>query len=238
MLVAIEGIDGSGKGTQALRLCERLQSAGALVELLSFPRYEATRFGKAIGEFLNGRFGALDSVHPLLASLLFAGDRFESREILQKAMEDCDVVVLDRYVASNIAHQVAKLQGTEREELREWVETLEYNIFGLPRPDLVLLLDLPAAEAQKLIAKKSARSYTDKAADLHEADGSYLAAVREVYRELAVDQPAWQIVPCIQDGALRTIDDIGNEIFEIVENTRGRENHEKHSAATRRNQKK
>ena len=217
MLVAIEGIDGAGKGTQAARLCERLRSAGASVELLSFPRYEATRFGKAVGEFLNGRFGALDPVHPMLASLLYAGDRFESREVLEQAMRTCDVVVLDRYVASNIAHQGAKLQGAERGELREWVETVEYNIFGLPQPDLVLLLDLPAAEAQELIAKKSARSYTDKAADLQEADASYLARVREVYRELAVDQPAWRIVPCIQDGTLRTIDDIGNEIFEIVQ---------------------
>ncbi len=226
MLIAIEGIDGSGKGTQAARLSERLRSAGAAVELLSFPRYEATRFGKAIGDFLNGRFGSLAEVHPMLASLLYAGDRFESREVLEHAMKACDVVVLDRYVASNIAHQGAKLKGAERGELREWVETIEYRIFDLPRPDLVLLLDLPAAEAQNLIAQKAARSYTEKKADLHEADGSYLAAVREVYRELAVDQPRWHIVPCITEGTLRTIDDIGNEIFEIVQNTRRREDHE------------
>ena len=228
MLIAIEGIDGSGKGTQAVRLCERLRSAGASVELLSFPRYEATRFGKAIGEFLNGRFGALEAVHPMLASLLYAGDRFESREVLQNAMTTCDVVVLDRYVASNIAHQGAKLAGAERAELREWVETIEYEIYGLPQPDLVLLLDLPATEAQHLIAKKSARNYTDKKADLHEADGSYLAAVRETYRELAVDQPAWHILPCIQEGTLRTIDDIGEEIFETVQNARKRGDHETH----------
>lgn len=220
MLVAIEGIDGSGKGTQAGRLCERLKSSGAAVELLSFPRYTATRFGKAIGEFLNGRFGSLGEVHPMLASLLYAGDRFESRDVLRKSIQTHDVVVLDRYVASNIAHQGAKLQGAEREELTKWVETVEFEIFELPKPDLVILLDLPAATAQTLIAKKSARTYTDKKADLQEADGSYLAQVGEVYRQLAVDGPRWKIVPCLKGGSLRTIEEIGEEIFDIVQTSR------------------
>ncbi len=223
MLIAIEGIDGSGKGTQAGRLCERLKASGQAVELLSFPRYTATRFGKAIGEFLNGRFGSLSEVHPMLASLLYAGDRFESREVLRNAIQAHDVVVLDRYVASNIAHQGAKLQGAEREELKDWVETIEFEIFGLPKPDVVILLDLPASAAQKLIAKKAARAYTDKAADLQEADGSYLAEVREVYRQLAVDQPHWKIVPCLKGEALRSIEDISDELFEIVQSSRKRE---------------
>ena len=223
MLIAIEGIDGSGKGTQAGRLCERLEESGATVELLSFPRYTATRFGKAIGDFLNGRFGSLKEVHPMLASLLYAGDRLESYEDLWTAMQSNDVVVLDRYVASNIAHQGAKLQGAEREELKDWVETVEFEIFGLPKPDMVILLDLPTSSAQELIAKKSARAYTEKKADLQEADGSYLAEVREVYRQLAVDQPHWRIVPCLKGEALRSIEDIGNELFEIVQSSRKRE---------------
>jgi dTMP kinase len=223
MLIAIEGIDGSGKGTQAARLCKRLEESGVTVDLLSFPRYAATRFGKVIGEFLNGRFGSLNEVHPMLASLLYSGDRFESRDVLQSALEANDVVVLDRYVASNIAHQGAKLQGAEREELKTWVEAVEFEIFGLPQPDLTILLDLPAETAQGLIARKSARSYTDKKADLQEADGAYLAQVREVYQQLAVDQPHWKIVPCFKGDSLRTIEDIGDEIFEIVQTTRQRE---------------
>jgi len=223
MLIAIEGIDGSGKGTQAGRLCERLEAEGASIELLSFPRYDATRFGQAIGDFLNGRFGSLEDVHPLLASVLYAGDRFESRQLLQHAIESRDVVVLDRYVASNIAHQGAKRQGNERKELIEWVNAIEYEVFALPRPDLVILLDLPAETAQELIAKKSARSYTEKTADLQEADLAYLAAVRQVYRDLALDGSVWRIVPCVKAGRLRTIEEIGEEIFEIVQTAR-REN--------------
>ena len=223
MLIAIEGIDGSGKGTQAGRLTERLRSAGVSVQLLSFPRYQATRFGKAIGDFLNGRFGPLDQVHPILASLLYAGDRFESRDALKAAIYANDVVVLDRFVASNIAHQGAKLTGLLREELKDWVETVEFEIFALPQPDLVILLDLPAEAAQKLIAKKSARSYTDKKADLQEADGAYLAEVRSLYLELAANDSRWRIVPCLKDGMLRTIDDIGNETYEIVQSTRKHE---------------
>src|SRR5580704_15426600 len=116
-LIAIEGIDGSGKGTQSRILVERLRQSGRKVELISFPRYEETFFGRLIGSFLNGQFGTLDQVHPVLVSLLFAGDRFESRPKLEKALATCDVVVLDRYVASNVAHQGAKILGADRETL-------------------------------------------------------------------------------------------------------------------------
>jgi dTMP kinase len=220
-LIALEGIDGAGKGTQARRLLERLNAAGTKTELISFPRYNDTRFGRMIGEFLNGRFGSLDAVSPFLVSLLFAGDRFESRELIADALARNEVVLCDRYVASNIAHQGAKAKPTEREELRRWIETVEFELYGLPRPDLVLLLDLPADAAQQLIEKKSPRDYTDKKADLQEADGSYLAGVRDVYRELADDDDAWHIIHCIADGDLRTIDDIGDEVWNVVQHKVG-----------------
>lgn len=216
LLVAIEGIDGSGKGTQAQRLQSRLQADGVSAALLSFPRYEATHFGRRIGEFLNGRFGSLDDVSPFLAALLYAGDRFESRDVIEDALRDNDLVICDRYVSSNIAHQGAKLSDPERQELIDWVETTEFQINGLPRPDLVIYLDLPATVAQDLIAKKSARNYTDKAADLHEADGGYLARVAEVYRTLAENETNWLRIPCLENGQLRTIEAIGNDIAKAV----------------------
>ena len=96
-IIAIEGIDGAGKGTQSRQLVERLNASGVNAVGLQFPRYSETTFGAAIGDFLNGRFGSLDQVHPQLAAVLYAGDRFESKQVLQNAVDSHDVVVLDRF---------------------------------------------------------------------------------------------------------------------------------------------
>lgn len=212
-LIAFEGIDGSGKGTQAKKLCDRLVASGQRAALISFPRYAETRFGRAIGEFLNGRFGSLADVNPFLVSLLYAGDRFESRKFLLDAIATNDVVVLDRYVPSNIAHQGAKVTGEERREIVEWITTIEHGLYELPQADLVLLLDLPAVEARQLIAKKAARNYTDREADLQESDTTYLEQVRQVYRDQAAASSNWQLIECHDGRQLRTIDDIAEEIW-------------------------
>ncbi len=213
-LIAIEGIDGSGKGTQAARLRAALASRGLKVDLISFPRYSETFFGARIGDFLNGRFGSLADVHPFLAATLFAGDRMESRELLRQSLAANDVVVLDRYVASNIAHQAAKRDGAERRQLTQWILNLEFDVNQLPRPDVALLLDLPAATAQMLIARKNARSYTDRAADLQEADAAYLENVRRVYLDLASDAAGWRVIDVERQGRLRPIDEIAAEVLE------------------------
>lgn len=215
-LIAIEGIDGSGKGTQASRLLKQLQSEGRTAALLSFPRYNETRFGRAIGAFLNGHFGNLEQVHPQLASLLFAGDRFESRGILEKLLRDHEVVICDRYVASNVAHQAAKLDGPAQAELTGWIEQIEYEVYALPRPDLTLLMDLPVVTAQELITKKATRVYTSRDADLHEADAEYLQRVRELYRSMARAHSSWIEIAVGSDGSPRPPEDVGQEILEIV----------------------
>ncbi|HEY3968557.1 MAG TPA: thymidylate kinase [Planctomycetaceae bacterium] len=216
MLIDLEGIDGSGKGTQARRLCDRFTQSGVSAALVSFPRYEATLFGRAVGDFLNGRFGSLNQVHPFLVSLLFAGDRFESKQYLLEAIARHEVVVLDRYVPSNVAHQASKLDGALRTELAARILDIEFDIFGLPRPDLVLLLDLPVSMAQQLIAKKSARQYTDRKADIQEADANYLGRVREVYHELAAAEPNWQVIACCDSERLRTVDEIHQLIWSVA----------------------
>lgn len=216
-LVVLEGIDGAGKGTQTARLVARLRETGRTVATLGFPRYADTRFGRAIGQFLDGRFGSLDAVHPLLASVLYAGDRFESRDLLRGLLDRHDVVVLDRYVASNLAHQGAKVAEPERAALLDWISRIEFEVYALPVPDLVLLLDLPARAAQQLVARKAARDYTTRAADLHEADADYLERVRTVYRALADAAPSWRIVTCVGDDGIRPPDDIAAEIGTLVE---------------------
>ncbi len=220
VLIAIEGIDGSGKGTQAARLHAHLQAQGRRAALLSFPRYQQTVFGRKIGDFLNGKFGGLDEVHPLLVSLLFAGDRFESRDLIQQTMASHDVVICDRYVASNMAHQGAKSAGPDRQELLDWIQHLEFSIYKLPAARLTLFLDIPVKQAQQLIAAKSRRSYTDKAADLQEADGEYLQRVRDVYLQLAKG-PDWKRIACTANDQIRSIDDITSDIIAAVESVCG-----------------
>ena len=214
-LIAIEGIDGSGKGTQSRRLADALRGEGRRVALLSFPRYEETFFGARIGDFLNGRFGSLEAVDPFLAALLFAGDRLESKPVLLDALANHDAVVLDRYVASNVAHQGAKRDGAERAELIRRIERVEFALNALPRPDVTVWLDLPAPLAAGLIAQKAARSYTDRAADLQEEDAAYLARVAAVYGELATGD-GWVRVPCEEGDAVRGIDEIAADVRRAV----------------------
>ncbi len=215
MLIAIEGIDGSGKGTQAKRLLERLLAANVSATLISFPRYSQTHFGRTIGRFLNGEFGALDVVDPHLAATLYASDRFESKSFLLEQLQQFEVVVCDRYVASNTAHQGAKRTGEDRRALQDWIAQTEYGVFALPRADLTILLDLSAELSQTLIAKKAQRDYTDKKADIQEADVGYLRSVRDVYLDVAASEANWVRVPVEADGSIRSIDDVSEDIWRI-----------------------
>ncbi|MBA3316409.1 MAG: dTMP kinase [Planctomycetota bacterium] len=215
-LIAIEGIDGAGKGTQAQRLLNRFIAEGRRAVLFSFPRYAETNFGSYIGDYLNGGFGSLDRVHPFLASLLFAGDRFESRETLLEALSQNDAVICDRYVGSNAAHQGARVASQERDAFVARIETVEYEVFRLPRPDVTILLDLSVKNAKRQISTKSPRVYTDQSEDLHEADGDYLSAVRATYRSLAARSPGWRLIGCESDDAVRTVDEIAADVWSAV----------------------
>lgn len=216
LLVNIEGIDGSGKGTQSALLQSRLQKLGYRTDLVSFPRYAETGFGQKVADFLNGRFGQLSEVNPFLASLLYAGDRFESKGWLQAAIDANDVVIFDRYVPSNMAHQASKLRGAERAELMNWIEHVEFGVYALPRPDLCILLDIPPTVAQRLISRKAPREYTDQAADLQESDAGHLTNAREVYQELARTNASWRCVSCVDGDLLRSAEEIAAEIWELV----------------------
>ena len=187
VLIAIEGIDGSGKGTQTKRLHHALQNYGLRVFSDTFPKYNTTFHGQLVGEYLNGKFGTLEQVHPFLAAMLFAGDRKEYKAMLNAAMSAFDVVILDRYVLSNIGHQCARVEDEhERTRLQDRILRLEYDLNGMPRPDVQFLLDVPVEIAEGLVAGKKRRDYTTLGADIHEADRKYQARVRDVYRNMAV----------------------------------------------------
>ena len=219
MLLVIEGIDGAGKGTQAGLLEQKANEAGLRVQRLSFPRYGKTRFAETTADYLNGKFGTIDQVPPQFSALLFAGDRFESRPLLTRLMEENDLVILDRYVTSNIAYHAARVDEAERDTFIEWLAGIEYETYQLPKPDLTLFLDVPVSISKDLVARKDARSYTDAKADIHEARGDYLTICRQVYQRLCERNFGcrWELIPCTDDtGALYTTDHISTRISEQV----------------------
>lgn len=215
--IAIEGIDGSGKGTQTAALREYFCSQGLTCETLTFPRYRQTLLGKQIGCFLDGQFGSLEHLHPVPISLMYATERFESLSLIQEKLESCDVLIADRYVGSNLAHQGARLEGEKRKEFLEFIEKLEYEIFGIPRPDLVVLLDLPADVSAQRVAMKKARDYTNQVTDLHESNLEYLQSVREVYLQLCESHEHWEQISCLtEDRTGRDINEIQNQLRELI----------------------
>jgi len=214
--MAIEGIDGSGKNTQTTLLQAKAAAAGWRVAGLSFPNYGKTVFSESIAAYLNGQLGALHQVPPQFAALLYAGDRFETLGRIRQLIADNDLVLCDRYVPSNLAYQGAKLPADQRTAFLDWIARVEYDVFNVPRAALTVFLDVPVATAVDLIARKKPRTYTEKAADLHEADTAYLAACRNVYLELAQRHTGgpWAIVPCVDaQGAIRDAAAINKDVW-------------------------
>jgi dTMP kinase len=215
--IAIEGIDGSGKRTQLEMLERALRSSGYSTCSVAFPQYESW-FGKMVGRFLNGEFGPLESVDPHFTALLYAGDRFEAKPQLEAALNAGRVILADRYIGSNLAHQVARAPADKRSEFLRWIEHLEYNIYGLPRENLILYLRVPPVHAQNLIARKSARSYTAAKKDLQESSLRHLEAAAEMYDMLSRNSP-WTTVQCFdaQQSSMRLPEEIAEEVLAAVQ---------------------
>src|SRR2546427_13215000 len=216
-LIAVEGIDGSGKRTQVELLTLSLKARGHSVFPTGFPQYDSW-FGKMVGQFLNGDLGPLESVDPHFTTLLYAGDRFEAKPTLTAALANGQIVLVDRYIDSNLAHQTARVPPAKRSKFLEWISHLEYGIYGLPREDLILYLRVPAGEAQRLVHKKSARSYTTAKQDILEASLRHLELAADMYDLLSRDAP-WVTVQCFDAarGEMRPPQDIAREVLAAVE---------------------
>lgn len=187
MLIVLEGLDGAGKSTQLKMVTSYFSSLGRKVDYLHFPRYTAPIYGDLIAKFLRGDFGAIDQVHPQLVALLFAEDRRDAASLIRSWMNQGHVVILDRYVYSNIAFQCAKLpEPEEAVALRSWILDLEYGSYGIPRPTLNLFLDVPIefVDAKLRQSRKGGdRRYLEGKSDIHEADIAFQIKVRDLYRE-------------------------------------------------------
>ena len=217
--IAIEGGDGSGKGTQAEILREYLSRGNKKVSKLSFPRYgEPSAY--YVEQYLNGAYGGANDVHPDLGVLTFALDRFAEKPHLEALLADQECFVIsDRYMGSNLAHQGAKIDDMkERHAFYERTLHTEYDILSIPRPAKNIVLLVPSAIAQQNVDKKDARSYTTLKRDIHEADADHLEKAKRNYQELCELYPDEFIpIDCMANGALRSIDDIQLEIRKLLD---------------------
>ena len=217
MLIVLEGVDSSGKQTQTARLYEFL-SKKENTKQITFPDYESDS-SALVKLYLSGAFGeTADAVSPYAASVFYAADRYASYKTKWgDFLQNGGTVICDRYTTSNMVHQAAKLDTpADKDAFLQWIYDLEYNKMGLPGPDLVFFLDMPPEYAEKLMAER-ANKFSGKAEkDIHERDSGHL---RKAYDNAVyvAKKLNWQFISCVQNGEIRSIDDIHREIAEITE---------------------
>jgi len=213
-LIVIEGTDGSGKSTQFRLMSEHLERDGIAFKHLVFPRY-SEESSALIRMYLGGQFGTKPTdVNAYAASAFYAVDRFASYKMDWGSWYEAGGLVLsDRYTTSNAVHQASKEQGAAREAYLKWLYDFEYDKMGLPRPDLTIYLDVPTDFTNKLLRQREEQTNTN--ADIHEQDMQYLATCRECGRA-AAQYYGWKVIDCVKDGAMRSIEDIHNEIYTAV----------------------
>ena len=209
----IDGADGSGKATQTKLLVNRLQADGYEVETIDFPRYEQNHFGKLLRECLDGERGDFLKLDPRIASVVFAADRFESAPLISRWLSEGKVVVADRYVSANMLHQGSKLHDEEaREEFLKWLDTIEHGVFGLPRPDLIIYLDIQYQMRMGLMSADTERAKLDTA----EIDAEHQIATDEAAQAMVASLNSWQTISCVNEGVLRSREDIHEELYKVV----------------------
>ena len=215
-LFVIEGVDGSGKATQTDLLYQALQKQDKPVRKVSFPNYDSPS-SSLIKMYLNGEFGSdPQSVNAFATSVFFAVDRFASfRKDWQPFYENGGIIIADRYVTSNLVHQAGKIaEAAEKERSIHWLSDLEYNIFGLPRPDCVIFLDMPPAYSLRLRQQRNALKQ-GLTQDIHEADQQYLQQAYENATAIAQHQQ-WHRINCVTNDQIRSIEEIHTEIMELI----------------------
>ena len=200
MFIVLEGVDGAGKSTQIALLEEYFKAQGKECVRLHFPRFEAPVYGDLIARFLRGEFGGIDQVNPYLVALLYAGDRADAARMIRGWLAEGKVVIVDRYVYSNVGYQCAKVADAEaRKALKEWILTTEFGEFKIPQPDLSLFLDVPFKFTERkltTVREGDDRDYLQGGEDIHEASLDLQRAVRQVYLDAAVTDEALFVIDC------------------------------------------
>ncbi len=208
-LIVIDGSDGSGKTVQTGLLVDALKQHGS-VAMFDFPQYDKF-FGKFAKRALHGEFCDFAHLSPYFASLPYMLDRATVRDDICSALEQGNVVC-NRYVSSNLAHQMGKLSDPEeRRALKTFLEHAEFDELKLPRPDCILYLSVPVEISQELAAQKN------PVKDQHEENQEHLEAAGQAYRELAASEPGWVMIDCTPRGKLLLPEAIHAKVWKIVE---------------------
>lgn len=215
-LIVIEGTDGTGKTTQLKLLIDYIKRNKINYQTFDFPQYEKTFFGRFVGRFLNGEFGHFSRINPYLAMFPFAGDRWQVKDKLWEAINKGKLVLCNRYSPSDI-YQAVKVKPKDQHKFLDWVNKLEHEVFGIPRPDLVIILYIPVQFAQKLIAKKKKRPYLKgKDKDQYEEDIEYLKKVEKMYLMMIKKYKNWIKVDCLEKGKIISPAEIHQKILSVI----------------------
>ncbi|HSW70614.1 MAG TPA: hypothetical protein VLH77_01385, partial [Gammaproteobacteria bacterium] len=217
LFFAIEGSDGSGKGTQFRLLAERLRAVGYDVDLYDFPRYDEPS-SYFVKRYLNGEYGPASEVSPFTASIFFALDRYEVAPKIRQSIADGKIVLANRYSSSNMAHQGTKFTNSgEQRGFFVWADSLEFQLLGIPRPNLNLFLKVPAEISFHLINQKETRSYTNRSRDEHEADIEHLKKAVAMYQTICKLFPKdYKTIHCSKNGKILSIAEINNLIWDTL----------------------
>ncbi len=220
--IVLDGSDGSGKATQTELLLKRLRREGVTAKKIDFPGYERNVFGKLVGECLAGKHGDFLHSDPHIASTLYAVDRFESKQLIEGWLSKGFVVIADRYVSSNQIHQGGKIKDKKQKKaFLKWLDTIEYEVFKIPRPDLILYLHVPVAITIQLLEKKSAakkKRYLEGSSgkDTVESDMQYLENARQSALEVVQTANNWKKIECTVGATMKSREDINELIFNEV----------------------
>ena len=217
MFIVIEGSDGSGKGTQFKLLGDYLEGQGHEIATFDFPRYseESSYF---VRQYLNGNYGDADSLGAYGPSFFYALDRFEASYKMRDALKAGKTILCNRYYGSSLAHQGQKIHSkTERKKYYDWLYDMEVNLLSIPKPDLNIVLIVPADIAQTLIDQKEKRTYTDMKRDIHEADLNHLKRAVTTFEELCSLYPeSFTPIYGTEGSRLKSIDEVHQEIITLL----------------------
>lgn len=212
-LIVIEGTDGSGKGTQLQLLIDYLKKKQISHVSFDFPQYGKTFFGDFAGRFLNGEFGHFNQINPYLASFPYAADRWQVKDQLWKAINDNKLVICNRYTPS-VVYQAAKVKPIQRREFIKWAETMEFKVFGIPKPNIIVFLYMPLEYAQILISKRN--SMNGKLKDQYENDLDYLRKVEEIYLAWVESDKHWIQINCVENNMILPPEIIHQKIIDKI----------------------